>query len=43
LSKDVAKANTELYRKDRKAHWLKINGRPQPLDEMVSVQQLLDK
>ena len=26
---------------DRKAHWLKTNGRPQPLDEWVPVQQLL--
>lgn len=29
--------------KERMAHWLKTNGRPQPLDEMVTVQQLLDK
>lgn len=28
---------------DRKAHWLKTNGRPQPLDELVPVQRLLDK
>ena len=28
---------------DSKAHWLKTNGRPQPLDELVPVQQLLDK
>ena len=43
LSKDIAEANTKLYGNDSKAHWLKTNGRPQPLDEMVLVRQLLDK